>query len=329
MNPSVRVLILLAALAWPLGAVSGPTVYIPLGGGNQVIAVDAATHRITARFEGVENPHWLVVTPDGEYLIAGSLAETAAPPGAAHETPTSRLYLIHPAHGHVMLTIPVAGWTHHQAITPDGRYVISTHTTRGDVSVLDLTSNTIIKRVATGPAPNYALITREGDRAYVSNSGNNTITEIDLATWTPLRTLEAGPSPEHMVLSSDEQSIYVTNPRAGTVSAVSVASGKVGTTYEIGANVHGLDMGDDGTTLFVSSQQGETLTAVDTSNGKMRSVPLAPAPYHLNTIPGTGVVYVSSRKDPVIWVIDQASLEVTATIALPAGEGHQMAVAAD
>jgi DNA-binding beta-propeller fold protein YncE len=326
MNPSVRVLILLAALAWPLGAVSGPTVYIPLGGGNQVIAVDAATHRITARFEGVENPHGLVVTPDGEYLIAGSLAETAAPAGAAHETPTSRLYLIHPAHGHVMLTIPVAGWTHHQAITPDGRYVISTHTARGDISVLDVTTNQIAQRIATGPAPNYALITREGDRAYVSNSGNNTITEIDLSTWTILRTLEAGPSPEHMVFSSDEQTIYVTNPRAGTVSAISVASGKVAGTYEIGPNVHGLDMGDDGRTLFISSQQAGTLTALNTANGEMRSVPLAPAPYHLNTIPGTGVVYVSSRQDPVIWVIDQESLEVITTIALPGGEGHQMAV---
>lgn len=64
---------------------------------------------------------------------------------------------------------------------------------------------------------------------------------------------------------------------------------------------------------------------VDTASGKTRSVPLGPAPYHLNTIPGTGAVYVSSRKQPVIWVIDQQSLKVTATIALPAGEGHQMA----
>jgi DNA-binding beta-propeller fold protein YncE len=318
--------IILASLAAPLTAAAGPTVYIPLGAANQVIAVDADTHQITARYQGVENPHGLVATPDGEYLIAGSLAETPAPAGASHDTPTSSLYLIHPAHGHVMLTVPVAGWTHHQAITPDGRYVISTHTARGDVSVLDMTSNRIVQRIATGPAPNYTLVTRAGDRAYVSNSGNGTITEIDPATWKTMRTLEAGPAPEHMVFSSDEQTLYVTNPRAGTVSAVSVTSGEVAGTYEIGPNVHGLDMGDDGRTLFVSSLQAETLTAVDTATGEMRSVPLAPAPYHLNTIPGTGTVYVSSRSEPLIWVIDQQSLQVIATIALPAGEGHQMTV---
>jgi DNA-binding beta-propeller fold protein YncE len=260
--------------------------------------------------------------------VAGSLAETTAPAGASHETPTSSLYLIHPAHGHVMLTIPVAGWTHHQAITPDGRHVISTHTARGDISVLDMTTDQIVRRIATGPAPNFTLITRTGERAYVSNSGDGTITEIDLAAWKPLRNLEGGPGPEHMVFSSDEQTIYVTNPRAGTVSAVSVDTGKVAGTYEIGPGVHGLDMGDDGRTLFVTSQQAETLTAVDTASGEMRSVVLAPAPYHLNTISGTGTVYVSSSREPVIWVIDQQSLELIATIELPAGEGHQMAVVA-
>jgi DNA-binding beta-propeller fold protein YncE len=329
MNHTVRSSVILGVLMWPFSVMAGPTVYIPLGSANQVVAVDAATHGITARYTGVDNPHGLVVTPDGEYLVAGSLAETQAPAGASHDTPASSLYLIHPAHGHVMLTIPVAGWTHHQAITPDGRYVISTHTARGDVSVLDLTSNTIIRRIATGPAPNYTLVTRAGDRAYVSNSGNNTITEIDLVTWRPLRTLAAGPSPEHMVFASDERTLYVSNPRAGTVSAVSLDSGQVTATYGIGPNVHGLDIGDDGRTLFVSSQQGETLTALDTATGKMRSVPLAPAPYHLNTIPGTGLVYVSSRQDPVIWVIDQESLQITATIELPGGEGHQMAVAGE
>lgn len=329
MIKSIQAVAIIAFGWWPLIGSAAPTVYIPLGAANKVIAVDAATYQITAQYEGVENPHGLVATPDGEYLVAGSLKETPAPAGASHDTPTSKLYLIHPGHGHVMSTIPVAGWTHHEAITPDGRYVISTHATRGYVSVLDMTSNQIVQRISTGLAPNYTLVTRDGKRGFVSNSGNGTLTEIDLKTWKPLRTLEAGPSPEHMVFAPDEQTIYVTNPRAGTVSAVSVSSGNVVKTYKIGPDVHGLDIGDDGKTLFVSSKKAETLSALDTASGKMRTVTLAPAPYHLNTIPGTGTVYVSSRKQPVIWVVDQQLLKVTATIALPAGEGHQMAVVAE
>lgn len=307
-------------------AMAAPTVYIALGSGNQVIAVDAATSRITKSYPGVDNPHGLVATPDGEYLVAGSMLETPLPADSQSNAPNSRLFLVHPGHGHVMLTIPVSGWTHHQAITPDGRYVISTHPTRGGISVVDLQSNQVIKTVETGPAPNYTAITRDGKRAYVSNSGNGSVSQIDLATWRVTRTLEGGPAPEHVVLSADEKTLYTLNPRAGTVSAVSTERGKVVGVHKVGANLHGLDLGDDGQTLFVSSVSDNKLVALDPRSGTQRVLALSPAPYHLNTIRGTGKVYVSSRSDPVIWVVDQKSLKLTGTIKLPAGEGHQMAV---
>lgn len=90
--------------------------------------------------------------------------------------------------------------------------------------------------------------------------------------------------------------------------------------------MHGLDVGDDGVTLFVSNRGENKLVALNTRTGEQRSLTLSPEPYHLDRIPGTGKVYVSSSKEPKIWVIDQKSLTVTGTIVLPAGEGHQIAV---
>jgi len=310
-------------------AVAGTTVYIPLGTANQVIAVDANKDTITASYDGVDNPHGLVATPDGEYLIAGSLKETALKAGEARDTPNSKLFLIHPAHGHVMSTIAVAGWTHHQAITPDGRYVLSSHPIRGNVSVVDMQTSQVLKTVKTGPAPNYILVTRDGKKAFVSNSGNGSISEIDTASWAVTRTLKAGPSPEHTIFSSDESNIYVANPRAGKVSVVSVAKGDVVKTYDIGKSVHGLDISDDGKTLYATSKKEDKLVAVDVTSDKTRSIKLSPAPYHLNTIRGTGKVYISSRKSPVIWVVDQKSLKVIGEIKIPGGEAHQMAIVKD
>ncbi len=305
---------------------AAPTVYIPLGSGNQVIAVDAENDQITASYSGVENAHGLVATPDGEYLIAGSLKERPLKPDEPKDTPNSKLFIIHPAHGHVMSTIPVAGWTHHQAITPDGRYVLSTHGLRGYVSVVDLNENKVARTIMTGKVPNYALITKDGKKAYVSNTGDNTIAEIDLEKWQVTRTLESGPSPEHMVFSRDENTIYVTNPRSGKIASVSVKSGKVVKSYTIGKAVHGLDVGDDGKTLFISSKKDNKLVSINTANDIKHELLLEPAPYHLNTITGTGKVYVSSRKKPIIWVVDQISMKVIRIINLPAGEGHQMVI---
>ena len=188
---------------------ASPTVYIPLGSGNQVIAVDAAKDSITASYSDVENPHGLVATPDGEYLIAGSLKETPIAKGKPKDTPNSKLFFIHPAHGHVMSTIDVSGWTHHQAITPNGRYVLSTHGMRGNVSVVDLESNTVIKTIPTGRVPNYTLVTNDGNRAYVSNTGANNLSEIDVKSWKVIRTLESGPAPEHMAFCARASSRFI------------------------------------------------------------------------------------------------------------------------
>lgn len=308
-------------------AQAAPTVYIPLGSGNQVIAVDAATDRITKSYDGVKNPHGLVTTPDGEYLIVGSLTETPVPQGAPADTPNSMLYVVHPVHGHVMSTIPVSGWTHHQAITPDGKYVISTHPTRGGISVVDVAENRVVRTVKTGPAPNYSLVSTDGKRIYVSNSGNGTISEIDTATWTVARTFEGGPTPEHLVIDEDRGRIYAASGRTGQVSAISIASGKIERSFDLGKRLHGLDRGDDGKTLFISVISDEKLVALDPDTGAIRSRPLAPAPYHLGAVRGTGKLYVSSRKEPKIWVLDQKTLEVSGTIGLPAGEGHQIGIA--
>lgn len=323
LKPWLWGVIFLGSSAW---AHAGPMAFIPLGSANMVIGVDAASGKITRKFTGVKNPHGLVATPDGEYLVAGSLDETPVPAGAPAETPNSKLYVIHPVHGHVMTEIPVSGWTHHQAITPDGKYVISTHPTRGGISVADLVSNKVVKTLKTGPAPNYTLVTKDGKRAYVSNTGNESISEIDIASWTVTRSLEAGPSPEHLVFSADEQTIFVANDRAGTVSVVALQSGKVTRSHKIGKRVHGLDLGDDGKTLFVSSRLDDKLVALDTQSGNQRVLTLSPEPYHLDKIPGTGKVYVSSSKAPTIWVIDQKTFTLIDTITLPAGEGHQIAV---
>jgi len=319
------VLIFVMLLGFNL-AYASPTVYIPLGTGNMVIAVDAETDKITAKYTDVINAHGLVVTPDGEYLIAGSLQENKLKPGQPKDTPNSKLFFIHPVHGHVMSTIDVSGWTHHQAITPNGRYVLSTHVMRGNISVVDLEENKVTKTIVTGKVPNYTLITKDGTKAYVSNTGDNTLSEIDLNSWKVTRTLESGPAPEHMTFSDDEKTIYVTNPRAGNVAAISVATGQIVKRYKIGKAVHGLDMGDDGKTFFASSKKGDKLVSINTSTGEKRELVLSPAPYHLNTIKGTGKVYVSSRKKPIIWVIDQKTLKKIGEIILPAGEGHQMAI---
>ncbi|MDH5182590.1 MAG: YncE family protein, partial [Gammaproteobacteria bacterium] len=147
-------------------AQAGTTVYIPLGTGNMVIAVDAATDKIIAKYPNINNAHGLVATSDGEYLIAGSLNENQSST-TDPSTPSGNLYLVHPAHGHMMSAIPAVGSSHHQAITPDDKYVISTHSGRGSISFMDMSTYKTVKEIKTGIVPNYTIISKNGTYAYV------------------------------------------------------------------------------------------------------------------------------------------------------------------
>ncbi len=66
------------AIAVPLASLASPTVYIPLGSANEILIVDAATDKAIGKISGVTNTHGLSITPNGEYLVAGSNTEEMA-----------------------------------------------------------------------------------------------------------------------------------------------------------------------------------------------------------------------------------------------------------
>ncbi|HEB79441.1 MAG TPA: YncE family protein, partial [Rhodospirillales bacterium] len=252
-------------------ALAGTLVYVPMGGANEVLVIDADQDKIIGKISGVENAHGLAGTPDGSLLIAGSLTESDAGSGAlpakpkvvtedAHQghhsgqaakadsgdKPLSYLTVIRTSDRSVIRRVGVPGAVHHVAVTPDGRYAIAIHHTGGGASIIDLKTFESAAFIPTGPSPNYAVAGVDGKFVYVSNSGNNTVSEIDAKTWTVRRNIKTGASPEHMALSIDGGSLYVNNADAGTVSAISLKREGAVKTYPVGGGLHGVDLSDDG-----------------------------------------------------------------------------------
>jgi DNA-binding beta-propeller fold protein YncE len=195
------------------------------------------------------------------------------------------------------------------------------------VSIVDLERYALVATLATGPAPNYAVVSPDGARIFVSNAGNDTISEIDPQRWIVRRNFVAGKSPEHMVLSQNGQRLYVANVDDGTVSEIDAAEGVVMRTFEVGGRLHGIDLSEDGRRLFVSARERNELVVMNLHTLEIFRATLGPAPYHVATAGGAGKLYVSSAEEPKIWVLDLQTLQRLAEIPIR-GEGHQMAVTA-
>lgn len=334
-------------------ALAEPLVYVPLGGEGKIAVVDAAKDEIVDTIGGVAAVHGLAETPDGRFLIAGSF-EAREAGGAAPEKPSgmtaqdhaihhpasspstkndgskkdgavSTVSIIRTADRSIVRRIDVPGAVHHVAVGPDGRFAVVTRPNGGGISVIDLASYEVRANLSTGSFPNYAVFSPDGGRVYVSNAGDDTVSEVDTERWVVRRNFAAGSSPEHMVPSPDGLRLYVANVDSGSVSEIATETGATLRTFDIGGPLHGIDLSENDSTLFVSALGQDKLVAIDLRTAKVRESSLAPAPYHLATVGGTGKLYVSSAGQPNIWVVDQKDLVVLGKISI-GGKGHQMAL---
>ncbi len=302
-------------------------VYVPLGDANQVQIIDLSTHKVIDSIKNVGNTHGLAMTPDEQYLVAGSFSESALNEASIpkpsvvseaehekhHEQPTkeharktwrSYISIIDSSNREVVRRVLVPGAVHHLAVSPNGRYAVTTHPGSGRISLVDLEQFETVDSIRIGPAPNYAVFSHDGRTVYVSNSGDNSISSVDIGTRREIQRIKVGKGPEHVVLSPDGLTLYTNNIGDGTASAISLNDQTVTDTYTVGAAPHGIDLSDDGNTLFTTSKGDDRLVAIDLTTGKRREMTLTPAPYHLTTIRGENTIYISSRAENMIWVVN-------------------------
>ena len=171
--------------------------------------------------------------------------------------------------------------------------------------------------------PNYAAFGSDPNIFYVSNTGNGTISEVDLGRGIVRRNLVAGSGPEHMIVDAGKAVIYAADADAGNVLELSLKDGSVLRSFAIGGELHGLDLSDDRSTLFVAGRGEDKIAAVALASGNITFAALSPEPYHLTNVPGTGTLYVSSRAEPKVWIVDEETLTAVEEFPIE-GEGHQM-----
>tara|TARA_R110002051_G_scaffold80247_1_gene144071 strand:- start:10744 stop:11802 length:1059 start_codon:yes stop_codon:yes gene_type:complete len=330
-------------------AAAEPIVFVPEGSANTVLMVNALTGETVNTITGLVAVHGLSGAPNVPYLVAGSyteadraaIAELTQPEGvsedehAAHHSngedePIGRsdagisiLSVLDATSGEIIRRIEVPGAVHHTAVAPDGRYAVATHPSGGGISVIDLMSFTLKAYIPTGSMPNYAAFGSASDVVYVSNTGNGTISEVDLGRGIVRRNMVVGTAPEHIVINPNTGVLYAADAEAGNVIELSLSEGTVSRNFAIGGELHAIDLSDDRATLFVAGRGENKIAAITLADGEIQYADLSPEPYHLTNIPNTGTLFVSSRAEPKIWIIDQATMTARREFQIE-GEGHQM-----
>lgn len=216
--------------------------FIPMGTADSVGVMDLESHRLTSTISGTVNTHGSALTPDGRYLIVGSLtahdnqeapvrpegvtedehaSHHGAQDGAAPKPPGSgRIYVVDTSTYEIDRVFEVPGPVHHVLVTKDGRYAVSTHPMGGGISVVDLDSGEAVAlklsegamttRYEVGEAPHGLGLSADGQVLFATSKGDERIVRIEL-NHNSRKTVQLAPAPYHLAVSSVDGRILVTS----------------------------------------------------------------------------------------------------------------------
>jgi YVTN family beta-propeller protein len=206
-------------------------VYLTSEASKRVASYDPASQHIDWTFDvGQEGTHMILASRDGAKLFTsnmgsnsigllergagGEWAQKLIPVGAGPEgldlSPDGRvLWSAHSRDGGISIVDTASGKVTHTLdaktqrsnrlkFTPDGKHVLVSDLTGGELVVLDAAKHAEVKRLKVGRTPTGILVPPGGREAFVAVSGDNRIAVIDLAKLSVARTIATGNNPDGM-----------------------------------------------------------------------------------------------------------------------------------
>lgn len=152
------------------------------------------------------------------------------------------------------------------AVSPDNRILLVTNWCSGDLSIVDLKSETEIKRIPLGRYPRGIAIDSKGRNAYISVMGEDKIAILKLTDGSVSWIDNVGDTPRHLILGPNDRYLYLTLDREGSVKKYDLVRGRMAGKVESGLSPRSMTLSSGGHYLYVANYRGNTLSKVSTDN---------------------------------------------------------------
>jgi DNA-binding beta-propeller fold protein YncE len=153
-------------------------------------------------------------------------------------------------------TISTGGrWPKVITISPDEKTAFVSNWLSLDVSLIDIESRRLLRRLPVSGIPRGMAVTADGRYLYVCIYSTGNIDKIDLTTFKTVATLPFGRGAARHIVLDDQRGIgYVSDMATGKVTSFTLADDKIRKRVWAGYNLNTLAISGDGRFLFVSSR---------------------------------------------------------------------------
>ncbi|AVQ84238.1 MULTISPECIES: YncE family protein [unclassified Variovorax] len=156
-----------------------------------------------------------------------------------------------------------------------------------EMIAVDLPSQTVKWRTATGPMPADIFGTHNDKTLLVGLTGGDGVQVFDVEGAQPklVGKIPTGKGAHAFRSAGDGKTVFVSNRVANTISRIDLATLKVVATYAVPGGPDCMDVSADGKTLYVTSRWAKKLTVVDLVGQKVvRQVNVGRSPHGVWTL---------------------------------------------
>lgn len=219
------------------------------------------------------------------------------------------------------------------AVSNDGKFLIVATRENGSVSVIDTTTNEVVKQIPVGKNPEFVRV--KGNFAFVSYEpsskggpppapGSAAAKEadaeaddddkeparvgiIDLKLGKKIREITGGPETEGIEFSKDGKQLVITNEADNTITVHNIKTGKMIKkikTHDYGDRPRGIKVSPDGKTYVATLEYGNKFLVMNKNFKVLRTVDTGATPYGIAYDKTGKNIYVAANKAKTLEVFD-------------------------
>jgi YVTN family beta-propeller protein/autotransporter-associated beta strand protein len=288
-------------------AQSGPLLYVPNAGDNNVSVIDTSTNA------SVPPPIVTGVQP----VVVGVRGDQSL--AYVTNMSSNTVSVINTATNLVVATVNVGSSPAGLAVNPTGTQVYIGNTSDGTISVINTATNSVVTTIVVGIIGSAAIaFTPDGTRAYVANMASNNVSVINAATNTVIGSpIPVGNNPFGLSVSPDGTRVYVVNNASDTVSVIDTATNTVVSTFAVGSHPRGVAVNPNGTRAFVANRDSNSVSVIDTAtNTVVATISVGANPFGVSFSPDGTRAYVTNQTSNDVAIIDTANNTVISTVSV-------------
>src|SRR5215510_632444 len=280
---------------------------------NEIAFMDVKTKKMVGSvFLGNNvNPHMVMMSPDGRYVVTGG-------------TRANKAYIIDARTLQLVKTINVDIAPEHLSFSPDSRWYYQGNPDGDSISVIDMVSLTKIKTIPGFAEPLNVTFLPDGSKAYIGNYGAHWIGVVDVRRHELLKKIPIAEVPgvakldpqkylgeihgiNIAALSNDGKFLYAADGDLGLVGVIDPVEDKVVKTIRVGKDPWRIYLSHDGKYGITPNNGDQTISIIDLKSQKVAAT-LEAGPDMTGVNYAAGKAFVISSTSGFVYVYDMNTL---------------------